>query len=600
MPDRDSAPDYELADQLAEEFALRYARGERPAVQEYCDRHPELAGLLRDLLPAMVQLEQAKEGLAGGEDRPAAAPPARQLGDFHLLREIGRGGMGVVYEAEQLSLGRRVALKVLPQQHLPHDRQKQRFEREAKAAAKLHHTNIVPVFGSGEHDGTPYYVMQLIRGVGLDAVVDELARMGPGSGAQPAAVGPAACPPEGSPRAVAQSLLTGTFHAEGGADSGATRAAATGVAPVRPAVQGPVEPVRADTSGGTTSVTLPGLGQPSGARRAQQATYWQSVARVGVQVAEALEHAHRQGVVHRDIKPSNLLLDMHGTVWVTDFGLAKAEGGEDLTRTGDVLGTLRYMPPEAFDGKADGRGDVYSLGLTLYELVALRPAFDERDRNRLIKQVTTAEPEPLSRARRGVPRDLETILHKAAERDPGRRYPSAAELAADLRRFANDEPIKARRHSALEQYRRWVRHNPAVALLATVLLAVLTAATVTSLAVARRMTALAQSEARAAEDERQARRAAEGAKERQAKLRAEAEAARQDADGARAKAEAGFAKARQAVDDYFTMVSQSRLLRAPGTRPLRQELLQAALGFYEEFLRERAADPSVRAGLAAA
>ena len=129
-----------------------------------------------------------------------------------------------------------------------------------------------------------------------------------------------------------------------------------------------------------------GSGQPAGKKRL---TYWQSVARIGVQVADALEHAHNQGVLHRDIKPSNLLLDTAGMVWVTDFGLAKADDQQNLTHTGDILGTLRYMPPEAFDGRTDARGDVYSLGLTLYELLALRPAFDEKERNRLIKQVTT-------------------------------------------------------------------------------------------------------------------------------------------------------------------------------------------------------------------
>ena len=181
--------------------------------------------------------------------------------------------------------------------------------------------------------------------------------------------------------------------------------------------------------------------------RSRPATYWQSVARIGVQVAEALEYAHKQGILHRDIKPSNLLLDTRGTVWVTDFGLAKADDQQDLTHTGDILGTLRYMPPEAFEGKYDARGDIYSLGLTLYELLAFRPAFDEKDRGRLIRQVTHEEPPRLRRLNAEVPRDLETIVHKAIERDPGHRYATAGELAADLQRFLDDEPIQARRPS---------------------------------------------------------------------------------------------------------------------------------------------------------
>jgi hypothetical protein len=166
-------------EELAEEFAARYRRGERPCLTEYTDKYPELAEQIRELFPALVEMEQVKEdrweaGEAGPED---TAAPLEQLGDFHILREIGRGGMGIVYEAEQLSLGRHVALKVLPRNMLLEARAKRRFEREAKAAAKLHHTNIVPVHGVGEHDGLPYYVMQFIQGLGLDEVLDELRRL---------------------------------------------------------------------------------------------------------------------------------------------------------------------------------------------------------------------------------------------------------------------------------------------------------------------------------------------------------------------------------------------------------------------------------------
>src|SRR5262249_50761904 len=151
------------------------------------------------------------------------------------------------------------------------------------------------------------------------------------------------------------------------------------------------------------------------------------------------------------------------------FGLAKADDQQDLTHTGDVLGTLRYMPPEAFEGKADARGDVYSLGLTLYELLALRAAYDEKDRNKLIKQVTTAEPPRLDALNPAIPRDLVTIVQKAIDREPARRYATAGELAADLQRFLDDEPIKARRVSALEQLARWGRRHPGVAALTGVI-----------------------------------------------------------------------------------------------------------------------------------
>ena len=203
----------------------------------------------------------------------------------------------------------------------------------------------------------------------------------------------------------------------------------------------------------SSSVTLRGKVRDGGKSKRRRQTYWTRVASVGAQVADALDYAHKQGINHRDIKPSNLLLDTQGTVWVTDFGLAKVEDQKNLTQTGDLLGTLRYIPPEAFEGKADARSDVYSLGLTLYEMLAFRPAFDERERNRLIKQVIHDEPTRLGLVNRMVPRDLATIVHKAIDRDPARRYPTAADLAADLERFLDDEPIKARQISGLEAAR---------------------------------------------------------------------------------------------------------------------------------------------------
>ena len=169
-----------------------------------------------------------------------------------------------------------------------------------------------------------------------------------------------------------------------------------------------------------------------------------------MQVAGTLQYAHEQGILHRDVKPSNLLLDTRGTVWVADFGLAKTDDQQNLTHSGDVLGTLRYMSPEAFNGKADARGDVYSLGVTLYELAALHPAYDEKDRPQLVKQIATTEPPRLDKLNLDVPRDLATVIHKAIDRDPDHRYQTAAELAADIQRFLDDEPIRARRPSLLE------------------------------------------------------------------------------------------------------------------------------------------------------
>lgn len=450
----DSSPSERVA-ALADEFLDRHRRGEHPPIREYTDRHPELADEIRQVFPAVAMLEN----IAVPDAAPPEGdrPPARVVGDFRIVREVGRGGMGVVYEAEQMSLGRFVALKLLPPQ-LTAGRERAGFLREAKTAAKLHHTNIVPVFGFGEADGTPYYAMQFIRGQGLDAVIEEL--KGQTAGAH-AAYGDTTMTRAAN---LARSLATGEFEPADEHDN-PTNTFAPGCEPVPPIAPQPVPlprpsaetAVRADTA--VRSRALSGVSAVSGARRGRH-TLMHGIARVGVQVAQALDHAHAQGVLHRDIKPSNLLLDAHGNTWVTDFGLAKAEGLPELTRAGDLLGTLRYMPPEAFEGKFDARSDVFALGLTLYELLALKPAFDEPDRRKLLKMVSDGAPPLLRKVAPRVPRDLTTIVHKAIHRDPARRYPSAAALADDLQRFLDDRPIAARPVSAVEHTWRACKRNP--------------------------------------------------------------------------------------------------------------------------------------------
>jgi WD40 repeat protein/serine/threonine protein kinase len=435
---------------LAEEFLDRYRRGERPPLKEYIDNYPDLEADIREAFPAMAMMENialAEDSLAASSAGGEGPDVLRQLGDFRIIREVGRGGMGVVYEAEQVSLGRHVALKVPPRKKLFDPKQRRRFEREAKAAARLHHTNIVPVFGVGEQDGLPFYIMQFIQGLGLDEVLAEVRRIRTGE--------EGSAKPDPSVAAIARSLVTGSFEPAANltdADEQTSR--------------GREESDLAQVSGTSSgkSLSLPGqTGLAGHNRTGRKATYWQSVAQIGVQVAEALEYAHRQGVLHRDVKPSNLLLDRRGTVWVTDFGLAKADDADNLTQTGDILGTLRYMPPESFAGKADDRSDVYALGLTLYELLALRPAFRDKDRNQLIKQVMELDPPRLARLNPEIPSDLRTIVHKAIEKDPGHRYATAAALAEDLHRFVADEPIRARRVSGIERTWRWCRRNPAAA-----------------------------------------------------------------------------------------------------------------------------------------
>jgi WD40 repeat protein/serine/threonine protein kinase len=461
----DSSLERNPVEELAAEFIERRRRGEWPALSEYTNRYPELADKIRSLFPLLIDMEAARpvtqdnQGPGGGI-RFTGDQKLERLGDYRVLREVGRGGMGIVYEAVQLSLGRHVALKVLPQHALLDPRHLLRFEREAKAAARLHHTNIVPVYGVGEENGLHYYVMQFIQGLGLDEVLAELRRLRRLK-SQPAANGqkgatPAKADKDVSAAQVAQSLLSGNFSL-GPASDGRQPSPEL----VNQTVDAPRLP-QADAGPSDTSIHLPGQSGQSTLSETGR-PYWQSVARVGVQVAEALAYASSQGVLHRDIKPSNLLLDTQGTVWVTDFGLAKASDSEDLTHTGDIVGTRRYMAPERFAGRGDVRSDLYALGLTLYELLTLRPAFPETDPNKLLQQVMHHAPPPPRQLNLHAPRDLETVVLKATARAPDQRYQTPAELAEDLRRFIEYRPVRARRISVGEKLWRWCRRNPAVA-----------------------------------------------------------------------------------------------------------------------------------------
>jgi serine/threonine-protein kinase len=521
---------------LAEEFLDRQRRGERPTMEEYCLRHPEIAADIRDLFPVLLRMEDLgadSSAASAGGPGPAGPTQPRRLGDFRILREVGRGGMGVVYEAEQESLGRRVALKVLPEAALADRRHVLRFQREARAAARLHHTNIVPVFGVGQEAGSHYYVMQFIPGMGLDAVLQELRRLRRGT-----AAGPEPGRHSAGAAAVAEAILTGRFSLTdgGGADHGLAPTATVTFDDPRAA---PPDP-------GLSSVSLPGAPAESLTGSDPDRTSFRSVASIGRQVAEALEYANRQGVLHRDVKPSNLLLDPRGNVWVADFGLAKAGEADDLTHTGDIIGTVRYMAPERFTGRCDARSDVYSLGLTLYEVLALRPAYEASDRHTLIRQVMSEPPEPLRKLVPHLPRDLETIVQKAIDRDPARRYPSAAALAEDLQRFLDDKPIRARRVTAAEQAWRWARRNPAVAALASGLL----------LALVGGLAGVTW----------QWRRAA---------------AHLQLAEAANRKAEARFGLAMAAVQAFTTGASEDVLLREKQLTALRNKLLEGSLTFYD-------------------
>ncbi|MBI3865392.1 MAG: protein kinase [Planctomycetia bacterium] len=352
---------------VLDRYLAELQAGKAPDKAQLLAEHPDLARQLEDCLAGIEFVHRTAKS-------PATAPT--QLGDFRIIREVGRGGMGVVYEAEQQSLKRKVALKVLRFGVTADPEVMQRFQREAETVAHLHHTNIVPIHAVGCEQGVHYYAMQFIEGQSLAAVAQELQQN------------------EGAPPATLEK-----FH---------------------------------EISG------------------------WM------LQAAEALAHAHQRGVIHRDIKPSNLILDPEGTVWLTDFGLAKRADEVTLTAAGILMGTPRYMSPEqaaAATQPIDHRTDIYSLGATLYELATGKPVFDSQTPQGVITQILNAEPVAPRVIQGKLPRDLETIILKCLAKEPARRYQQARDLADDLRAFLENRPIRARRANLAERLARWSRKH---------------------------------------------------------------------------------------------------------------------------------------------
>jgi serine/threonine protein kinase len=453
MPDSTSRR--EPIEELAESFLARLRAGERPALSEFTAAHPELAEQIRELFPALLELEQAGSeiGAAPGTAAPpadAGVTPLESLGDYWIIGEVGRGGMGVVYEAVQESLGRHVALKVLAPSTRADPKLIERCRREARASARLHHTNIVPVFGAGEEGAYRYYAMQFIQGQGLDAILHELRRLRRAPGPQRAGE-PGFTQSAPLSALVAHSLLTGGI---------ATQATA-----------GDSDKTAAELDAGDLELG-DGLRKPAPSAPSSDASHWASqpgsafartIGKVGLPVAGALAHADEQGILHRDIKPSNLLLDIAGNVWVTDFGLAKSDDAEALTEACDIVGTIRYMAPERFHGVSGPESDIYGVGVTFYELLTLRPAFENADRATLIDQILHTDPPSPRSVDPEIQRDLETIVLKAMSKHPSDRYRSAWALAEDLEMFLQDRGILARRSSVSERLWRWCERNPLVA-----------------------------------------------------------------------------------------------------------------------------------------
>ena len=478
-------PDLEA---LSERFVEDFRAGRRPSVDEYAERFPEFAEEIRELFPALLLLEkggtrEALSSLSQGASRQGfAISGLERLKNYRIVREIGRGGMGVVYEAWDETLERVVALKVMKIFPGEEEQTIKRFQREAKTAARLHHTNIVPVFDSDVLDDKFFYVMQLVDGVNLE----QFLRMKEAEASESLADASGSAPRSSSKGLDSQSAASSvdSFADTTELSSKFTPSEAELPADSQAAVELPLQTDgqkndgffarRADAkrrraerretvNPSAFGARFPAASKPLLSVRIAESNYYQRVCDVVIQAAQGLDYAHRHDVVHRDIKPSNLVVDDDGVVWITDFGLAKSTTENDLTRQGQLVGTLRYLAPEALEGNFSPLSDIYSLGLTLYELLTFTPAFDETNYTKLLAQVAEGRPTRPRKINPKIPLDLETIVLKAIEPTPEKRYASAGELADDLQRFLDDRPIRARRVSFVGRVWRWRRRNRLVA-----------------------------------------------------------------------------------------------------------------------------------------
>lgn len=408
------------------------------------------------------------------DEKPAAPVLVNQtFGNYEVLEEIARGGMGVVVRAREKKLKRIVALKMILGGQLADESDIRRFYVEAEAAAALHHPGIVPIYEVGSVDGQHFYAMQLVDGPSL---TDRVRR-------------------------------------------------------------GPLPPRQA--------------------------------AELMLQIATAVHFAHEHNIIHRDLKPENVLLNRSGRPMVTDFGLAKSiDSNDNLTQSGQILGTPGYMSPEQALGRIDLQGpgvDIYSLGAILYFLLTGRPPFQAASTLETLDQVVKQMPVSPRDLNAAVPRDIETICLKCLAKDPRQRYFSASALADDLQRFLNGMPVTARPAGVATRLWRWCLRNPAIAALSAAVILSLVAGTTFSTQYAL----LARRRANEAERQREA-------------------------------AQRNFSLAREAVDRYFTRVSEDTLLNQPGMQHLQKQLLRDALEYYQQFVSERADDESAREELASA
>ena len=480
--------------------------GGEDALLAFLSEEPESAEAVR----ASVEHLRSIGLLPGAE--PSAGDFPERLGDFRLLRRIGGGGMGVVYLAVQETLGREVALKLIRPDLLYFEGSRGRFQREVEIVAGLQHPGIVPIYTVGSAAGLPYFAMEFVRGCTLDAVLHALA---------------------GTPTAD----LTGADMARAVRESS------------------------------------PGAEQGSDGGYLFEGSWEDTCLRIVGQVAEALEHAHRRGVVHRDVKPSNVMLTPDSRAMLLDFGLSSSESDRRLTATSSYLGTLDYLPPEALKGGSsalDARADVYSLGVLLYQLFTGRAPYRRESSPETLACIAEGRPLPPRKLAARLSWEAETVCLAAMEREPARRYASAADFARDLRNVLARRPIDARRASVWLRSRRWIQRHPAASLGVALGSLLVVGAPVLDAAHQRELVSQ-----KAAQLEELGR-------------------AHEATEAQRARAQKHLVEAMAAVDRFLTRVGDKSLAEVPQMESLRRRLFEDAVEFQRGFLSDEGDDPEVR------